>query len=301
MKKNSNALLVLIIALMLGFFFSQNLLPDNLPLIPSTNTTPDLASATSAGTNIHFINVGHGDAILICSGRSSVLIDGGNTDSGAIVVDYLTRLGISHLDAVIATHPHKEHIGGLISVLESVPIDAFYTSNAPVKTETYQKLMKTLTAKGINPQRPDIGEAISFDGSSATLTLLAPDPHDIDTIRSGNVASQSLVFRLDADGCSALFPGDAGIRMEQVMVQQNATALDCDILKVGSHGSNTSSSARFLEAVSPSYAVISFGETEPPDFEVYQALKRLHTVILQTPINGTIVLHLENGIVQTVP
>lgn len=301
MKKSSNILLVLIIALMIGFAFSQDLFPHHISLLTSTDSIADLSSSTSAGTTVHFINVGHGDAMLICSGGSSVLIDGGNTDSGNIVVDYLSRLGIAHLDAIIATHPHQDHIGGLVSVLQSFPVDAFYMSNIPEKTETYQKLMHTLTEKKLKPQYPDIGDVISFDHSAATLTLLAPDPHHIDTLRSVSADSQSLVFRLDADGCSALFPGDAGIRIEQTMIQQNATALDCDILKLGNHGSNASSSRRFLEAVSPSYAVISCGQTQSPDPAVYQDLQQLQATILQTSINGTVVLHLYDGEIQTVP
>ena len=295
MKKSSNALLVLVIALMLGLAFSQDMLPHHISLTTSADSTADLFSTTSQGTSIHFINVGQGDAILICSGGSSILIDGGDTGSGSIVVEYLTRLGIARLDAVIATHPHEEHIGGLISVLESFPVDAFYASDEPGNTETYQQLMDTLATKGLESRFPDIGDVISFQHSDATLTTLAPGPNSADVFSSRNSDSWSLVFRLDADGCSALFPGDAAFGVEQAMLQQNETALNCDILKVGSHGSNASSCQRFLQAVSPSYAVISCGETETPDPKLYEELKELQTVVLQTSTDGTVVLHLQDG------
>ena len=84
------------------------------------------------------------------------------------------------------------------------------------------------------------------------------------------------------------------------MLQQNETALNCDILKVGSHGSNASSCQRFLQAVSPSYAVISCGETETPDPKLYKELKQLQTVVLQTSIDGTVVLHLQDGEIETI-
>lgn len=294
MKKNSSALLVLVIALMLGLAFSQDMFPYHTPVQPVADTV-DLFAPTSEATSIHFINVGQGDAILICSGGSSVLIDGGDTGSGSIVVEYLTRLGIARLDAVIATHPHEEHIGGLIAVLESFPVGAFYASDEPGDTVIYQQLMDTLAAKGLEPQFPDIGDVISFRHSTATLTTLAPGPHSAEIFSSRDSNAWSLVFRLDAEGCSALFPGDAPFSVEQTMLQQNETALNCDILKVGSHGASASSCQRFLQAVSPAYAVISRGENESTSPQLYDDLNALQTIILQTSSEGTIVLHLQDG------
>ena len=294
MKKNSSVLLVFITMMLFGLAFSQDMFPYHTPVQPAADTA-DLFAPTSEGTSIHFINVGQGDAILICSGGSSILIDGGDTGSGSIVVEYLTRLGIARLDAVIATHPHEEHIGGLPAVLESFPVDAFYASDEPGDTAICQQLMDTAAAKGLEPQFPDIGDVISFRHSDATLTTLAPGPDSAEIFSSRNSNAWSLVFRLDAEGCSALFPGDATFSVEQAMLQQNETALNCDILQVGSHGANISSCQRFLQAVSPAYAVISCGEHEPPAQEVSDALESLHAVVLKTSADGTVVLHLQDG------
>lgn len=295
MKKHSNVLLVLVIALLLGFSFSQDLLSNHVSVLSAPNSTAELFPSNTQGTNIHFINVGQGDAIFICSHGSSILIDGGDMGSGSIVVEYLTRLGIAHLDAVIATHPHEEHIGGLIAVLQSFPVDAFYASDEPAETTTYQQLMAVLQEKGLEPQFPDIGDVISFQHSDATLTTLAPGANSAEIFSSNDSDAWSLVFRLDAEGCSALFPGDATFGVEQAMLQQNETALNCDILKLGSHGSDASSCERFLQAVSPAYGVISCGEHEPPDPQVYQTLIDLQTTVLQTSVDGTVVLHLQDG------
>lgn len=294
MKKHSNVLLVLIIALLLGFAFSQDLLSNHSPVPSAGNPTANVFPSDMQGTNIHFINVGQGDAILICNHGGAILIDGGDMGSGSIVVEYLTRLGIAHLDAVIATHPHEEHIGGLIAVLQSFPVDAFYTSDEPAETNTYQQLMTVLQQKGLEPQFPDIGDVISLRHSDATLTTLAPGANSAEIFSSRDCNAWSLVFRLDAEGCSALFPGDAPFGVEQAMLQQNETALNCDILKLGSHGSDASSCERFLRAVSPAYGVISCGEHEPPDPQVYQTLTDLQTTILQTSVDGTVVLHLQD-------
>lgn len=303
MKKNSSVLLVIITMLLFAVAFTKDVLPTRIPVRDTTDIGTVSMDASSSTTTIHFINVGQGDSTLILSGSSAVLIDGGNQNFGSTVVDYLSRRGIARLDAVIASTPHEDHIGGLISVLNTFQIDAFYMFDQPEDTQIYNKLLDAVAAQGLEPQCPDIGDVIPFEGTGMTLTTLASGRDSFEGLDSEDRNVYSLVLRLDAEGCSALFPGDAPIRVERAMLQQNETQLNCDILKVASHGAPVSSCQDFIQAVSPAYAVISYGEgsTEwKPSEEIYTYLEPFQTIVRETAKDGTIVLQLQDGAIDVV-
>lgn len=267
---------------------------DSAPV--STTTASNTDSESGDPVQLHFLNVGQGDAELITSGDHAVLIDGGKQSAGDTVVEYLTRQGITTLDAIIATHPHEDHIGGLVDVLDAMDVKAFYMSDEAADSKIYEKLLDAIDAEGITPEFPDINDTIPFT-DNAQFTVLAPGADSADTY-SSDMNTWSLVVRLDANGCRALFTGDTTKAVERDMVQRNAEALDCDVLKVAHHGSRTSSCDEFIQAASPKYAVISYAEGNSyglPDEEIFESLKPFNTTVYETAKDGTVVLTLDNG------
>lgn len=287
MKKSSNLTLVLAVLLAAAVVFSKQFLPS---------VAPQASSGAGAGTELHFIDVGQGDASLIVSGESAVLIDGGKQSAGDTLVDYLTRHGVASLDAVVATHPHEDHIGGLVDVFEAFDVRAVYLSDEAMDTRIYEKLLDAIDAEGIQPEFPDIGDTIPL-GENGVFTVLAPGAHSSETY-GDDPNTWSLVLRLDADGCSALFTGDTTARVEEDMLAENLALLNCNVLKVAHHGSRTASGAAFLEAVSPEYAVISYAQGNSyglPDEEIFERLAPIGTEIFETAIHGSVVLTMYNG------
>lgn len=296
MKKRHNFLWVIVAMVLFAFAFSKEFLPA---MHPDEGISDSLSNTSSdEATSLHFINVGQGDAELIVCGDDAVLIDGGKASAGSTVVDYLSRQGIAELDAVIATHPHEDHIGGLVSVFDAFKVDAIYMSDEAMDTDIYEKLLDAIDNEGIQPQFPDIGDVIPIGDSGAKLTVLAPGPDSADTYSKSDPNTWSLVCRLDANGCSALFTGDTTAAVEKDMLRNVPNLLPCDVLKVAHHGSRTASSKDFIQAVSPSYAVISYAEGNSyglPNNEVFDYLEPLGTKIYETAKDGTVVLQLKNG------
>lgn len=179
MKKRHNFLWVITAMVLVAFAFSKEFYLPPIPIIPSP--THSQAHPAADATDLHFINVGQGDAELIVCGEDAVLIDGGKASAGSTVVDYLSRQGIAELDAVIATHPHEDHIGGLINVLDAFQVDAFYMSDEAMDTDIYENLLDAIDDEGIQPQFPNIGDVIPIGNSGAKLTVLAPGPDSADT------------------------------------------------------------------------------------------------------------------------
>ena len=241
---------------------------------------------------IHFLDVGQADAALIVCGEDTILIDGGERGDGDFVVDYIRSLGIDQLDMVIATHAHEDHIGGLPDVLEAFPVEEIYLSDAPATTKIYEKLLDAIDEQGLTPECPEVGSSISFESGMA-LTVLAPGPDN--AVLSKDMNSSSLAVRLDIGACSAVFTGDATAKSEKQMLA-SGIPLDCDIYKVAHHGSRTSNSEDFIDALSPELAVVSVGEYSEyglPDEEPLERLEAVGAEILQTIDVGTVVVTIE--------
>lgn len=241
-------------------------------------------------TEAHFIDVGQGDATLLLSGGQAVLIDGGEASAGDTVVDYLNALGVTRLLAVVATHPHSDHIGGLPSVVEAFPIDNFYMGADTANTKTYGKLLDALDERGIRPVVPEDGQTLSFS-SGAVLTIFCPP----DDIGKSNLNDRSLVCQFRAGQQSVLVMGDAEMPSEKALLRRHPQ-LTCDVLRLGHHGSDTSSSEQLLRAVKPQTAIIScaaqndYGHPSP---DTLQTLSRLSVRDVRiTAEQGSIVIAL---------
>ncbi len=240
---------------------------------------------------VYFLDVGQSESILIVSGGDSVLIDGGTRDMGRRIVRDLRQIGIQHLTAVVATHPHQDHIGGLPEVLKEFPVDTVYMSDGKRNTKLYRRLIHAIRESGAPVVYPDIGDTIELEGG-VTLRCLAPGRNAKYRYKDGYVNTWSLVYRLDAYGHSVLLTADTTKIAEREMLKRGED-VQCEVLKVAHHGEDTSTTDAFVEAVNPTYGVISYGADNiygVPKPSVLQTLEKHNVKLMTTPEYGTVKL-----------
>lgn len=248
------------------------------------------ARELTADTAVHFIDVGQGDAALLLSGGQAVLVDAGTSQSADSLVRYLQELGVTELYAAIATHPHADHIGGMAQVIEAFPIGHFYMGAETQNTATYERMLDALDAQDVPVSIPEPGEELVFD-SGASVTFLGP----ADDVPKGNLNDRSLICLFRAGEQDVLLMGDAESAAEQSLLA-HYPSLRCDVLKVGHHGADTSSSVEFLRTVQPTTAVISCGVDNDYGHPDPQTLENLSLAgvddVRITAQSGTVILPL---------
>lgn len=248
------------------------------------------ARELTADTAVHFIDVGQGDAALLLSGGQAVLVDAGTSQSADSLVRYLQELGVTELYAAIATHPHADHIGGMAQVIEAFPIGHFYMGAETQNTATYERMLDALDAQGVPVSVPEPGDELVFD-SGASLVFLGP----ADDVPKTNLNDRSLVCLFRAGEQDVLLMGDAESAAEQSLLA-HYPSLRCDVLKVGHHGADTSSSVEFLRTVQPTTAVISCGVDNDYGHPDPQTLENLSLAgvddVRITAQSGTVILPL---------
>lgn len=218
---------------------------------------------------VRFIDVGQGDSTLVISDGYTILIDAGENDKGVDVVDYLLRLDIKELDLIIATHPHSDHIGGLDVVLKSIPAKRVIMPRIPDEivptTKTYTDFITECQRLDIKPEHAKRGQTLEFGKGVFTVMSPAPD------IASDELNHYSIVTRFVYDNHNTfMFTGDVEAENEEAMlIEYGGNALSSHVLKLGHHGSKTSTTKEFYEAVNPLVAVILLGINNsygfPPD------------------------------------
>ncbi len=242
-----------------------------------------------AGLQVHFLDVGQGDcAVVLCDGESMV-IDGGPKESSRYVYSYIREtLKLARIDYVVSTHPHVDHVYGLASVLNAAPADLVLTPVLDWGSWSFNNMLKYARQQGAAFSVPREGDTLCLGGAKITILHCWPEAIAMDRANDA-----SIVLRIDYGSTSFLFTGDAEDWSEYMMLDAKAP-LKADVLKVSHHGSATASTAAFLKAVSPRYAVISAGKGNDfghPHSVVLNRLQRLNTGILRTDELGTIVLH----------
>lgn len=230
--------------------------------------------------NILFLNVGQADCEVIVYKDNTVLIDAGNKQDGELVVDELNKLGITKLDYVIGTHVHEDHIGGMSYIVDAFEIDKFYLPYDTKTTSSYYKdLLNSLTNKNLQIEEASVGDKISLDD-------LEFEVMSVDNNQPEDANDSSIVLELTYGEEKYLFMGDATSKNEK---QRNWN--DVDVLKVGHHGSNTSSSQDFLNQVLPEIAIISVGKDNNyglPKENIIERYNDLGSKIYRTDYDGTI-------------
>ena len=255
--------------------------------LPEGNSTTVGAPPEGTVSTVHFIDVGQGDSEFIeLPDGKTILIDASTRSAGEDVVSYIEDLGYNAIDVVIATHPHEDHIGGLPDVIDAFDIGQMYMSNGVTTTKIFETLLDEISQNNIPTEVPT-ADATLMSGTGYSLTCVGPMGSEYD-----NLNDYSLVARLDVGGSSFLFTGDCEAECEQEMIDAGMD-LDVDVLKVGHHGSSTSSSEAFLDAVSPEVAVISCGadnEYGHPHDETLEKLNAVGCDVLRTDLNGDITI-----------
>ncbi len=239
-----------------------------------------------SGLVISVIDVGQGDAILVQFPHGQVmLVDAGVHDQGATVVGYLQQRHISHIDLLLASHPHEDHIGGMGDVLSAFPITQVWDDGYVLGSHTQRDYLQHIHDAHIPLSVVHAGMTQEIDG--VRVDVLAPVKPLADTDSDAN--NNSVVLRLSYGAVSALLTGD----MEAAERDTVTNWPHCTILKVAHHGSRTGTDIAFLRAVQPALAVISCGEGNPyghPHTETLQALQLQHVLVKDTKLDGTVVI-----------
>jgi beta-lactamase superfamily II metal-dependent hydrolase len=224
----------------------------DLPNLASATQTPAPTQPLPGGKFVmHVIDVGQGDSILLIGpGGSTMLIDGGEKNSGSLA--YLKANGISRINKMVETHTDADHIGGLVDVLNALPVDEVIATGATANTKTYEQLLDGIAKSKAKYTEVHRGDKIALDG----MSFLVLNPGVNDKIKDAN--DSSIVLRTEYGPTSFMLTGDAEKQAENRMLA-SGLPLQATILKVGHHGSSTSSSPAFLQAVQPKVAIYSAG------------------------------------------
>ena len=238
---------------------------------------------------VHFIDVGQGDSILVIEGDNVMLIDTGDTSSESkdAIVDYLNEKSITEIDYLILTHPDSDHIGGAPTVIEAFTVVNCIMPDVVKDTKIYEDTLTALDEREVNVIAAESGA--DFTLGEADFKVLAPNSESY-----SDWNDYSVVIRLVYGKRSMLFTGDAHVESEaEILENCSASDIDCDLLKVGHHGSRTSTGEDFLKAASPTYAIISCGEGnkyDHPHAETLVKLEKAKVTVYRTDICGSIVV-----------
>lgn len=244
-------------------------------------------AGTSGELIIHYLDLGQADSILLeLPNNEIMLIDAGNNSDGQKLVNYLREQGIDTIDYLIGTHPHADHIGGLDDVIENFVIGRIYMPEVIHTTKTFEDVLLAVQRKGkkITPARTEVS---IIDDPVLQIYFLSPINNNYKDLNH-----YSAVVKVDFLDKSFLFTGDAEKINEEEMIEKYGVRLKSHILKVGHHGSNTSTSEEFIEKVVPDYAVISVGKDNSyghPSALVIQRLQNHGVKIYRTDLQGTII------------
>ena len=245
--------------------------------------TPPPPSQITRNLTVHIIDVGQADSILIMlPNGENMLIDGGEANKSSVVQSYLNQNNITTIDYLVATHPHSDHIGGLPGIINNFTIKYVYMPNKAHTTNAYNNLITSISNKNLRPIAAKAGVNI-LSLPNIQIDIIAP-MHD----NYSELNDFSAVIKVTYENTSFLFMGDAETTSERDITAD----VSANVLKIGHHGSDTSTSEEFLKHVNPAYAVISSGKGNsyghPTDI-ILQRLNNAGVAVFRTDMSGTVI------------
>ncbi len=252
---------------------------------PFVETDNKASASTFSGDTlrVNYIDVGQGDSIFIeLPNKETMLIDAGEAYEADNVINYIKNLGISKIDYIVGTHPHTDHIGGLEEVINTFDVGSIYMPKATSTSKTYLDLLTTIGDKGLKVKNAKSGVVV-LDENDLKLEFIAPNSDSYSELNN-----YSAVLKLTYLDNTFLFMGDA----ETLSEDEVTCDVDADVIKVGHHGSDSSSSVEFVKKVSPEYAIIMVGEGNSYNHPYQSIIDRYLGVgakVLRTDLDGNIV------------
>ncbi len=304
MRKKKSLLFSLLTMLVIAgalilYLFLQPGSPVSTGISPaaSASTLPEFTGGSGPEfLRVIYLDVGQGDSALILTpDGKAMLIDAGESTAQKKIAKVLEEYGVSTLDMLVATHPHSDHIGGMQYIVENFEVRQICMPNVSHTSQTYESLLMAVQEKGIPALEARAGKSFEL-GSLVHCEILAPAGTSYD-----NLNDSSAVLRLSYEETSFLFTGDAEFPSEAEMLENNPDALAADVLKIGHHGSRTSSAGEFLDAVHPSYAIISCGLHNSyghPHTETLEALAGRAITVYRTDELGDILAYSDGATIE---
>lgn len=289
MKKETKKILFkflfLIIILAISYIYETYMekeIQSNTKIEMREKTKPTINTTSEESFHIYFIDVGQADSILIENNKEYALIDAGNNEDGKKLVNYLKSLGINQFQYVIGTHAHEDHIGGMDDIINNFKINHYYMPDVITTTKTFEDILDSLKSNNITFETPEINSTFSLSNTTFKVLYVGNDKTDLN--------NTSIVLKAYYQNTSYLFMADAPSSIERIIIDKD---IKSDVLKVGHHGSQYSTSAVFLKKVEPKYAIIEVGKENIYNHPKEITLKKLNKLGIKTyrtDIDGTIIL-----------
>ncbi|MDM0604820.1 ComEC/Rec2 family competence protein [Clostridium perfringens] len=272
-KKIISSIIGIIVVLLAGYF--------------GIDLTQDSKVPKDSELMISYMDVGQGDAAYIKVNGNDILIDAGPRSNSKELLEQLKAKNIDDFELVIATHPHEDHIGGMVDVFKEYEVKAFYSPKITHTTKTYENLVKAVKDEGLKTKELKGGMVIDL-GEGAKFEVFTPQKSEYEELNY-----YSPIMKLSFGDTSYLFTGDAEKLAEEEALAKYKTSLDSDVIKFGHHGSSSSSSNAFIEAVSPKYGIISCAKDNKyghPHRETLDIIKKYNIKTFRTDTDGEIIL-----------
>ena len=276
-NKILNTIIILLIAIISITYTKKELVNTN----ENTNEKTVSTLKTTSNLEVYYFDVGQADSILIKDNDNNILIDAGNNEDGEKLVNYLKNdLNIEKFNMVVGTHPHEDHIGGLDNIIDSFDIDTILMPNATSTSKTFESVLDSIEKKDYKITVPKINEEFNYNNINLKVLYTGTDEKDLN--------NTSIVLKLTYQNNKFLFMGDATSKVEKKLLNED---IKSDVLKIGHHGSEYSTTNNFLDKVNPQYAIIEVGKNNTykhPKEITLDKLNNKNIKIYRTDIDGTI-------------